>query len=62
LEWLLLLEAFALRAKPVDLRVHPRQQEFSRCRGYPGSLKLEDFLALAGYLNPPAFDCGPDVI
>jgi hypothetical protein len=45
-----------LGAEVIDFGVHPTEEQFSRGRGYPRPLKLEDFLTLAPDLHPHVLD------
>jgi hypothetical protein len=46
----------SLDTKVVDLGEHPLKQRLGSRAGDPCSLKLKDFLSLAGYLTPHAFN------
>jgi hypothetical protein len=59
---LLFLEPVPLGAKVVDFGMHPAEEEFSRGRGDPRPLELEDFLALPGHLDAHSLDFSPDMV
>jgi hypothetical protein len=57
---LFLFEPVTLLTKPVDFGVHSGEEEFSRGRGDPRPLELEDFLPLAPDLDPHVLDLPSD--
>jgi hypothetical protein len=59
---LLCLQAVALCAKVIDFRLHPLQQQLSRCSRYADTLKLQDLLTLSSDLDAHVLDIGTDVI
>lgn len=56
------LQLVPLLAKPFDFDVHPPEEKFSRGRGDPCPLKLEDFLALALHLDAHALDFSSELV
>ena len=59
---LFFLAPVSLLTKVVDLGLHPPQEEFSRGRGNPRPLELENFLPLAPYLDAHVLNFPSDVV
>ncbi len=59
---LLLALLVALRAKVIDVRLHPRQQRFGRQGADPGTLQGQNLFPLATDLQPHSLDFGSEAL